>query len=117
MANDRNDDKRREFVAGDTLPSTDTHRAAMNAYVGLLKLKNYSNSTIRNYQKWFEIFLNHFPGRKPSAITKTEIMDFMQERRQMKSWSATAPLWRKRPLVPLNLLRSPNATIFHKKFL
>lgn len=90
MANDRNDDKRREFVAGDTLPSTDTHRAAMNAYVGLLKLKNYSNSTIRNYQKWFEIFLNHFPGRKPSAITKKEIMDFMQERRQMKSWSATA---------------------------
>lgn len=70
-------------------PQADSHKAAYDAYVALLKLKNYSANTIRNYSNWFLIFLQHFPGRKPSAITRTEILDFLYQYRQSSKWSAT----------------------------
>ncbi|MDP9230095.1 MAG: phage integrase N-terminal SAM-like domain-containing protein [Bacteroidota bacterium] len=53
------------------------HHAAIEAYVALLKLKNYSDSTITTYRHWFTIFLCHFPDHKPSTITKYEVMDFL----------------------------------------
>jgi len=62
---------------------------ALKAYIELLRLKNYSENTILNYRNWFILFLKHFPGRKPSAITKNEIMDFLVAYRKSGKWSAT----------------------------
>lgn len=69
------------------IPQGQSHRAAIDAYVALLKLKNYSPNTIRNYSNWFWVFLQHFPGRKPSAITRTEIQDFLYAYRKTNKWS------------------------------
>ncbi len=66
-----------------------SHRTAIDAYVALLKLKNYSPNTIRNYSNWFLAFLNHFPGRKPSSITKPEILDFLYAYRKTNKGSAS----------------------------
>jgi len=71
------------------VPQSHSHRAAIDAYVALLKLKNYSPNTIRNYSNWFLVFLQHFPGRKPSSITRSEILDFLYAYRQSNKWSAT----------------------------
>jgi site-specific recombinase XerD len=38
----------------------------------------------------FTFFLSCFPNRKPSTITKNEILDFLAAFRKSKSWSATA---------------------------
>ena len=65
------------------------HLAAIEAYVALLRLKNYSASTITTYRHWFTIFLCHFPGHKPSTITKYEVMDFLLAYRNSGKWSAT----------------------------
>ncbi len=59
------------------MPTNTQHEVALKAYVELLKLKNYSSNTIKNYKDWFIVFLNYFPERKPSSITKFEIMDFL----------------------------------------
>lgn len=66
------------------------HVSALKAYEETLRLKNYSGHTIRNYRNWFIFFLKAFPGRKPSAIEKTEIMDFLVTFRNGKTWSATS---------------------------
>lgn len=68
---------------------TRSHVLALNACVALLKLKNYSPNTIRNYSNWFLVFLQHFPDRKPSTISKSEILDFLHQYRQSNKWSAT----------------------------
>ena len=60
-------------------PQCTFHQLALEAYVDLLKLKNYSENTIRNYRNWFLLFLHRFPDRKPSEIKKSEIMDFMKK--------------------------------------
>lgn len=70
-------------------PQTDSHKSAHDAYLALLKLKNYSPNTIRNYSNRFLVFLQHFPGRKPSSITRAEILDFLYQYRQSNKWSAT----------------------------
>lgn len=67
----------------------DSHRRAIAAYVSLLRLKNYSESTIANYKNWFAVFLNNFPDHKPSAISKAEIMSFLMDYRHSAKWSAT----------------------------
>ena len=67
-----------------------THLAAIEAYIALLKLKNYSESTISVYRNWFTIFLTHFPDRKPSTILKSEIMDFLLAFHNSGKWSATS---------------------------
>jgi site-specific recombinase XerD len=41
------------------------------------------------YKNWFGIFLRSFPGRKPSTITKNEIMEFLTEYKKSDRWSAT----------------------------
>ena len=63
---------------------------ALAAYIALLKLKNYSTNTILVYRNWFLLFLTHFPGHKPSAITKPEILDFLIRFRNSPKWSATS---------------------------
>lgn len=66
-----------------------THHAAIEAYVALLKLKNYSDATITTYRSLFIAFLCHFPNHKPSTITKPEVMDFLLAYRNSGKWSAT----------------------------
>ncbi len=70
-------------------PHCHWHQLALDAYIALLRLKNYSPNTISNYRNWFLVFLQHFPDRKPSAITKNEILDFMLSYRNSNHWSAT----------------------------
>lgn len=67
----------------------DMQRKALNAYIELLRLKNYSENTISVYRNWFIIFLKYFPARKPSSITKYEIMDFLVAYRNSGKWSST----------------------------
>lgn len=71
------------------IPSNHTQVLALKAYVELLRLKNYSPNTLKTYKNWFIIFLNHFPDRKPSTITKYEIMDFLVHYRNSGKWSST----------------------------
>ena len=63
---------------------------ALNAYIEFLRLKNYSENTIKNYRNWFAFFLSSFPDRKPSDVSKNEILDFLAAFRKSKSWSATS---------------------------
>ncbi len=72
-----------------SMPANKQHEVALKAYTELLKLKNYSSNTIKNYKDWFIIFLNYFPERKPSTITKYEIMDFLVAYRNSGKWSST----------------------------
>jgi site-specific recombinase XerD len=53
-------------------------------------LKNYSDNTIKNYRNWFIFFLSCFPNRKPSAINKNQILDFLVAFRNSPKWSATS---------------------------
>jgi integrase/recombinase XerD len=71
------------------IPLGTAHLAAVEAYVGLLKLKNYSDATIKVYRTLFIIFLCHFSDQKPSTITKNEVMDFLLAYRNSEKWSAT----------------------------
>lgn len=71
------------------MPLNNTQVVALKAYVELLKLKNYSSNTLKTYKNWFIIFLNHFSDRKPSTITKYEIMDFLVHYRNSEKWSST----------------------------
>ena len=70
-------------------PAPDTHRIALNAYIEMMRLKNYSYNTIKSYKNWFLVFLKYFSGRKPSTITKNEIMDFLVAYRKSEKWSST----------------------------
>lgn len=66
------------------------HWLALQAYIEMLRLKNYSANTIHTYRNWFVQFLLYFSDRKPSTITKNEIMDFMVKFRNNPKWSATS---------------------------
>ncbi len=81
-------DKDSELRAGVALNAQQT--LAIRAYLEMLRLKNYSDHTIRNYRNWLILFLRHFPGHKPSAITKNEILDFLAAFRKSEKWSATS---------------------------
>ena len=61
---------------------------AVTAYVDLLRLHNYSATTINTYRNWFILFLRCFPDKKPSSITKDEIMEMLVRYRSSKKWSA-----------------------------
>jgi integrase/recombinase XerD len=71
------------------VPFSQVQIAAVEAYVALLKLKNYSSATIKVYRNWFCILLRHFPNHKPSTITKAEVMNFLLLYRNSEKWSAT----------------------------
>ena len=62
---------------------------AVTAYIDLLRLQNYSENTINTYSSWFIVFLRCFPDKKPSSITKNEIMEMLVRFRSSKKWSAT----------------------------
>ena len=68
----------------------ETQRLALNAYIELLRLKNYSKNTISTYRNWFILFMTCFPDRKPSSISKNEIMDFLVAFKNSDKWSATS---------------------------
>lgn len=72
------------------VPLNKMQQVAVEAYTELLRLKNYSGNTLKNYKNWFVFFLNHFPNHQPFAITKNEIMDFLVAFRKSKSWSSTS---------------------------
>lgn len=63
---------------------------ALEAIDNLLSLKNYSPNTRKNYRNWFILFLQSFPGRKPSGITQDEVMQFLVRFRQSPRWSASS---------------------------
>ena len=66
-----------------------SHLLAVQAYIEMLRLKNYSENTIRTYRHWFILFLQCFANRKPSTIGKNEILDVLVKYRNSKKWSAT----------------------------
>jgi len=67
----------------------EVHRVALQAYIELLRLKNYSPNTIKTYKYLFVEFLNYFQNQKPSTITKFQVMDFLAHRRNKNNWSST----------------------------
>ncbi|MEO8148650.1 MAG: site-specific integrase [Bacteroidia bacterium] len=66
-----------------------THYLAVKAYQDQLRLMNYSANTLAVYISWFGIFLSYFPNHRPSKITRDEIMAFLLQYRNTKTWSAT----------------------------
>ncbi|MCC7233460.1 MAG: tyrosine-type recombinase/integrase [Bacteroidia bacterium] len=62
-------------------------RNALEAYVGLLLLKQYSPATIKTYRSAFLYFLRAFPDTRPSSISKARIMDWMLQEQQSHHWS------------------------------
>lgn len=71
-------------------PRSEMQYLALRTYVEMLRLKNYSENTISTYRNWFISFLNFFPDRKPSTITKPEILDVLVRFRNSPKWSATS---------------------------
>ena len=72
------------------MPCNNYHRLALRAYEELLRLRNYSWHTVKNYKYYFLFFMNAFPDRKPSGITKPEIMDFLVAFCKSDKWSSIA---------------------------
>lgn len=70
-------------------PLTAFQLLALEKYIELLQLKNYSVNTISVYRNWFTIFLKNFPDKKPSTITKDEVMGFLIEMKNKNGLSAT----------------------------
>ncbi len=62
---------------------------AIAAYIETLRLRNYSDNTIKNYRNHFIPFLLYFENKKPSLITKNEIMDYLVMLRRKENWSST----------------------------
>lgn len=56
----------------------------------MLRLKNYSENSIRVYKNWFVKFLSCFPDQKPSTIDKVQILDLLSRFRNSSKWSATS---------------------------
>ena len=63
------------------------HQKALAAFKGLLELRSYSKNTQRSYLSAFAFFLSGFPGKKPSALTKPEIMDWLLRMKRERGWS------------------------------
>ena len=62
---------------------------ALAAYLALIDLKRYSPATRRSYGTAFRYFLSGFPGRKPSVISKAEIMDWLLRQQKVHDWSGS----------------------------
>lgn len=54
-----------------------THILAFKAYSEKMTLLNYSGNTIKNYKNHFSKFLEYFKDKKPSGITKKEILEYL----------------------------------------
>jgi integrase/recombinase XerD len=62
---------------------------AIAAYTEMLRLRNYSDNTIKNYREHFITFLLYFKDIKPSEISKGQIMDYLVMMRRKENWSST----------------------------
>jgi integrase/recombinase XerD len=62
---------------------------ALKTYIESLILKNYSDNTIKNYRSHFIPFLNFYPEKKPSQISREEIIEYLLQVRNKKNWSAS----------------------------
>ena len=51
-------------------------------YIQLLKLKNYSQSTLKSYGYCFDLFLDHFQNVDIKELTKEDITDFLYKEYQ-----------------------------------
>ncbi|HXK50896.1 MAG TPA: tyrosine-type recombinase/integrase [Clostridiales bacterium] len=56
-------------------------------YNRILKLKNYSQSTVNTYTYYFEMFLKYFKDREIDKLSKNEVMDFLYKESE-KGFSA-----------------------------
>lgn len=59
----------------------------LSEYNRLLKLKNYSQSTVNTYTYYFEMFLKYFKDREIDKLSKNEVMDFLYKESE-KGFSA-----------------------------
>lgn len=75
-----------KIVDPDYIPG-EFHQKALLAYCGLMELKSYSINTQRSYRSAFTFFLIGFPGRRPSELTKPEIMDWLLRMKRARNWS------------------------------
>lgn len=73
-----------------TISTADYVRPALKAIDKLLALRNYSSNTRKVYRNWFSVFIRSFPGRKPSSITKDEVMQYLNHFRESDKWSAAS---------------------------
>ena len=55
-----------------------SHRKCPDSYLELLKLRRYSENTIKTYTNLFEEFINYYSFQKPEEITEQEIIKFMR---------------------------------------
>lgn len=62
--------------------------AELKEYNRLIRLKNYSLSTINSYTFCFEKFLNYFQGKDIDSLTKDEVIDFLYSEHE-KGFSAS----------------------------
>lgn len=54
-----------------------TQVLAFKAYTDKMTLLNYSGNTIKNYKNHFSKFLEYFKDKKPSEISKKEILEYL----------------------------------------
>lgn len=54
-----------------------TQVLAYKAYTDKMTLLNYSGNTIKNYKNHFSKFLEYFKDKKPSEISKKEILEYL----------------------------------------
>ena len=58
------------------------NKEAKTKYDQLLKLKNYSQNTIKSYNHCFWIFTEHFKNINIDSLTKEQISDFLYKKSQ-----------------------------------
>ena len=58
------------------------YRACPEEYLLKLELKRYSNSTVRIYVSFFEMFINYYKDKELYAIDESDIRAFLQEKIQ-----------------------------------
>jgi len=59
-------------------------RPCPEAYLKKLELKKYANSTVKNYVKCFESFINHYNNEDLLALNEIDIRDYLQKLVQEK---------------------------------
>lgn len=78
-----------EIAESNAYVLTEAQLVALSAYVELMRLKNYSENSIKNYRTHFIEFLKAFPTRYPDQVSKNEIMDYLVRLRNNNKWTAT----------------------------
>jgi len=76
-----------EKETGKLIPLNKMHWLALEAYVEMLRLKNYSRNTIQTYRTCFIQFLIYWRERKPSTLNRYEIMDYLLKMKNEHAWT------------------------------